>query len=503
MSTFGSIFRVTTFGESHCKAVGAVVDGVPPCMQLTEADIQPQLTRRRPGQSRLTTPRDEKDLVTILSGTECGYTLGTSIGLMVKNEDQRPGDYKEMDTVPRPGHADFTYQIKMGTRASSGGGRSSARETIGRVAAGAIAEKWLRETYGTEVSCWVRSVGSIRMPDDVVPEHGWTREEVDELGTLRVLRDPAVWRVVSASDEPDGAARKKMQAAIELKAEAAYLAEASSPEAKGKPCYQDSKGIVYNLDGDVLSAMKDGSEELKPWQTDELVPLRCPHPPTACRMASLIREVKSKSDSIGGTLTCMCTKVPAALGEPVFDRLEATLAHAMLSLPATKGFEIGSGFAGTEMRGSQHNDRFVKNTSSSEGATAIKTATNYAGGTLGGISSGADLFFHVAIKPVSTIGQAQQTSTFDGEECVLEAKGRHDPCVLPRAPPLVEGMAALVLIDAALMQRTRLGNCVTTRCDGSQPGVVHEAIKAKRAAAAQEGANAEESNGQASKKARV
>mmetsp|Transcript_81215 Transcript_81215/g.226083 ORF Transcript_81215/g.226083 Transcript_81215/m.226083 type:complete len:501 (+) Transcript_81215:74-1576(+) len=487
MSTFGSIFRVTTFGESHCKAVGAVVDGVPPCMKLTEADIQPQLTRRRPGQSRLTTPRDEKDLVTILSGTECGYTLGTSVGLVVMNEDQRPGDYKEMDTVPRPGHADFTYQIKMGTRASSGGGRSSARETIGRVAAGAIAEKWLRETYGTTVSCWVRSVGSIYIPDDIVPEHGWTREEVDKLGTLRVLRDPVVWREVPSSEEPDAKARKKLQVEIEIKAEESFLAVASTPEAKKKPCYQDSKGVVYNLDGEVLSDWKDGSEELKPWQTDELIPSRCPHPPTACRIASLVREVKSKNDSIGGTLSCVCTKVPPALGEPVFDRLEAMLAHAMLSLPATKGFEIGSGFAGTAMRGSQHNDCFVKNADTSEGAPAIATASNFAGGTLGGITSGADLFFNVAIKPVSTIGQAQTTSTYDGSECVLEAKGRHDPCVLPRAPPLVEGMAALVLIDAALMQRTRLGGCVTTRCDGSQPGVIHEALAARRAAADESG----------------
>ena len=195
MSTFGTIFRVTTFGESHCKGVGAIVDGVPSRMALTEADIQPQLTRRRPGQSRLTTPRAEKDLVTILSGTEYGYTLGTPIGLLVPNEDQRPGDYKEMSHIPRPGHADFTYQVKYGTRASSGGGRSSARETIGRVAAGAIAEKWLRETYGCEVVCWVSSIGDVVMPPSVVPQaegrSGWTREEVDKFGCLRMLRDPA------------------------------------------------------------------------------------------------------------------------------------------------------------------------------------------------------------------------------------------------------------------------------------------------------------------------
>mmetsp|Transcript_18126 Transcript_18126/g.42072 ORF Transcript_18126/g.42072 Transcript_18126/m.42072 type:complete len:487 (-) Transcript_18126:84-1544(-) len=477
MSTFGSIFRVTTFGESHCKGVGAIIDGVPPCMSLTEADIQPQLTRRRPGQSRLTTPRDEKDLVKILSGTECGYTLGTPIGLLVLNEDQRPGDYREMDSVPRPGHADFTYQIKYGTRASSGGGRSSARETIGRVAAGAIAEKWLRETYGTEVSCWVRSVGSVSIPDDVVPMHGWTRAEVDKLGTLRVLRDPAHWRVVPESEEPDAAQRKKKQAEVENASEKKFLECMSTDAAKTQPCYQDHAGVVYNLHGEPLSG--DNAAEAQKWLTDELVPLRCPHPPTACRIATLTREVKSKHDSIGGTLSCCCINVPAALGEPVFDRLEAKLAHAMLSLPATKGFEIGSGFAGTEMRGSQHNDRFVKSGKQGEGP-ALETATNNAGGTLGGISSGNDIYFNVAIKPVSTIGQAQPTCTYEGEETVLEAKGRHDPCVLPRAPPLVEAMAALVFIDAALLQRTRLGGAVTTVSDGTQPGVVHAHLIAMR-----------------------
>lgn len=475
MSTFGTIFRVTTFGESHCKAVGAIVDGVPPCMRLTEADIQPQLTRRRPGQSRLTTPRDEKDLVSILSGTELGFTLGTPIGLMVMNEDQRPGDYKEMDVIPRPGHADYTYEIKMGTRASSGGGRSSARETIGRVAAGAIAEKWLLETYGTRICCWVRSVGEVRLPEDVVPKEGWTRAEVDQLGTLTVLRDPEVWRQVNESEEADPAKRKKLQAAIEVQAEDGWLA---SGRVEGKPSYQDHAGTVYDYDGKAMAFPNAAA-----WLTDELYPMRCPHAPTAARMASLIRQVKSEQDSIGGSLACMCTGVPAALGEPVFDRLEAKLAHAMLSLPATKGFEIGSGFEGTKMRGSKHNDPFVKNKDTAEGAPCLSTSSNFAGGTLGGITNGAPVYFNVAIKSVSTIGRAQSTVTFDGQDIVLEAKGRHDPCVLPRAPPLVEAMAALVLIDAALLQRTRLGGAVTTRSDGSQPGVVHRALLAKRSAA--------------------
>jgi len=428
----------------------------------------------------LTTPRNEADEVTILSGTEMGYTLGTPIGLVVMNKDHRPGDYKEMDTVPRPGHADFTYQIKYGTRASSGGGRSSARETIGRVAAGAIAEKWLGETYGTKISCWVRSVGNIHMPDEVVPANGWTREEVDTLGTLRVLRDPKVWREVKAAEEGDAKKRRALQIDVDNKAEAAFVSDASSDSVavKEKPAYMDTAGLVYNLNGEELPVKAD---DLRSWMTEEIFPSRCPHAPTACKISTLIRKVKSKDDSIGGSVTCMCTRVPPALGEPVFDRLEAQLAHAMLSLPATKGFEIGSGFKGTEMTGSQHNDPFKKAAAEEDAQTRITQATNYAGGTLGGISSGTNIMFHVAVKAVATIGQAQPTVTYDGEETVLEAKGRHDPCVLPRTPPLVEGMTALVLIDAALMQRTRLGGSSTVLCDGSEPGPVHEAIIAERA----------------------
>jgi len=468
MSTFGTIFRVTTFGESHCKGVGAIVDGVPPRMALTEADIQPQLTRRRPGQSRLTTPRDEKDLVTIMSGTEFGHTLGTPIGLFVPNEDQRPGDYGEMSQIPRPGHADFTYQIKYGTRASSGGGRSSARETIGRVAAGAIAEKWLHETYGTTVSCWVSSIGDVSMPESAVAfsdgGRGWTRDEVDMIGCLRMLRDPETWHVISEVEEPDADKRKKKQIAAEVASEEAFLAEYNGgTETRVSlaklPSYADYQGKLYNYEGVEVAAPAN----LSAWQTDELLPMRCPHPPTCCKMATLIRQVKSEKDSIGGTVACVCRCVPPAIGEPVFDRLEAMLAHAMLSLPATKGFEFGSGFGGTVLRGSAHNDPFVP-LAAADGP-AITHKKNHAGGTLGGISSGADVYFRVAVKPVSTIGRAQSTSTYGGTDVVLEAKGRHDPCVLPRTPPLVEAMAALVLIDAALMQRTRVGGSETMASD--------------------------------------
>ncbi|WP_319588049.1 chorismate synthase [uncultured Desulfobulbus sp.] len=360
-STLGTLYRVTTFGESHCKGVGAIVDGCPSGMELTEADIQPQLSRRRPGQSDLSTPRQEADQVTIYSGTEFGRTLGTPIMLLVNNKDQRPQDYGEMSQIPRPSHADFTYQMKYGIRASSGGGRSSARETIGRVAAGAIAEKWLRQTYGIEIVAWVSAVGDIEAP------------EVDALRISRAEVDAHI--------------------------------------------------------------------------------VRCPDAATAARMEARIKEVLEAKDSTGGILTCVCRNVPIGLGEPVFDKLEARLAHAMLSLPATKGFDVGSGFAGTRMRGSEHNDPFIRK------GERLGTRTNYSGGIQGGISNGEPVLFRVAFKPVATIGMAQETVDFDGEDVSLQAKGRHDPCVVPRAIPIVESMAALVLIDMALQQRARQTVC--------------------------------------------
>ena len=358
-STLGTLYKVTTFGESHCKGVGAVVDGCPPGLELTEADIQPQLTRRRPGQSDLSTPRQEADQVTIYSGTEFGRTLGTPIMLLVNNRDQRPQDYGEMSRIPRPSHADYTYQMKYGVRASSGGGRSSARETIGRVAAGAIAEKWLREQYGTEIVAWVSAVGDIEAP-------------------------PADLERITRAD------------------------------------------VDQNI-------------------------IRCPDAATAVRMQDRVREVLEAKDSTGGILTCVCRNVPVGLGEPLFDKLEARLAQAMLSLPATKGFDIGSGFAGTRLRGSTHNDPFVRR------GGGLGTRTNHSGGVQGGITNGEPIVFRVAFKPVATIGLAQETVDFDGEPVTLEAKGRHDPCVVPRAVPIVEAMAALVLIDLALMQRARQG----------------------------------------------
>ncbi len=356
-STFGTLFRISTFGESHCKGVGVIVDGCPPKLSLTEADVQVQLDRRRPGQNPLTTQRDESDRVTIYAGTENGLTLGTPIAMMVPNKDQRPHDYGEMRFIPRPSHADFTYQMKYGIRASSGGGRSSARETIGRVAAGAVAEKYLLEALGVEIVAWVSTVGSVTAPE--IEAQAMTRADVDAFA------------------------------------------------------------------------------------------VRCPHGETAGRMTDAIVAAKEAYDSIGGVVSCICRNVPAGLGEPVFDKLEAKLAHAMLSIPATKGFEIGSGFAGTRMRGSQHNDPFEMKDG------RLGTRTNYSGGIQGGISNGEPIWFKVAFKPPATIGQAQQTADFEGEDAVLEARGRHDPCVVPRAVPIVESMAALVLADMVLIQKMR------------------------------------------------
>ncbi|CAG8511283.1 8890_t:CDS:2 [Cetraspora pellucida] len=371
MSSFGTIFRVTTYGESHGKSVGCIVDGCPPGLPLVEADIQTQLSRRRPGQSNLTTPRDEKDLVVIQSGTEFGITLGTPIGMMVRNQDQRPHDYSETDFYPRPSHADWTYLQKYSVKASSGGGRASARETIGRVAAGAIAEKYLKLAHGIEFVAFVSSVSSVVMPfihmedDRLFPQDFWellntiTREEVD----------------------------------------------------------------------------KD--------------PVKCPNKEVSERMRERILEAKAANDSVGGTITCVIRNVPPGIGEPCFDKLEAKLAHAMLSIPATKGFEIGSGFKGTTILGHQHNDPWVKKDGH------LGTQTNNSGGIQGGISNGENIYFRVAFKPPATISQAQKTATYDGVDGVLAARGRHDPCVVPRAVPIVESMAALVIMDALLIQQSR------------------------------------------------
>jgi chorismate synthase len=353
MNTFGQLFRVTTWGESHGGAIGAVVDGCPPLLALSEADIQPELDRRAPGQSRLVTQRKESDTVRILSGVFEGRTLGTPISLTIPNEDQRSGDYSEIAEKYRPSHADYTYDAKYGTRDYRGGGRTSARETAGRVAAGAIARKLLREWYGVEIVAWVAKVGTIAVECD--PETT-TREEV------------------------------------------------------------------------------------------ERTPIRCPDPEGAERMIALVEATRKAGNSIGGVVGCALRGCPPGWGEPVFDRLEADLAKGMLSLPASKGFEIGSGFAGTDLTGLEHNDEFYMD------GDRVRTRTNRSGGVQGGISNGETIHFRVAFKPTATIMHEQRTVSRGGEETTLKGRGRHDPCVLPRAVPIVEAMAALVLADHALRQ---------------------------------------------------
>lgn len=377
MSTFGRVFKVTTYGESHCKSVGCIVDGVPPGMDLTETDIQPQLTRRRPGQSALSTPRNEADQVMIQSGTEFGKTLGTPIGMIVNNKDQRPHDYTETNQdgdsklptgFPRPSHADYTYLVKYGTKASSGGGRSSARETIGRVAAGAIAEKVLKLKSNVEIVAFVSGVGSVSMN-----------------------RDPS--------------------------------------------------------DAKFLEVLQTITRE----KVDACGPIRCPDAGVSAEMTKVVEQHRDAKDSVGGVVTCVIRNCPVGLGEPVFDKLEASLAHAMLSIPATKGFEIGSGFKGATMSGSKHNDPFYKDAETGK----FRTSTNYSGGIQGGITNGENIYFSIAFKPPATISQEQKTSDYNGNEGVLAARGRHDPNVVPRAVPIVEAMAALVLADALMIQASR------------------------------------------------
>lgn len=359
-STFGTLFRITSFGESHGGGVGVTVDGCPAGLRLSVEEIQTQLDRRKPGQSILTTPRQEDDTVEILSGLFEGLTLGTPIGMLVRNKDARPSSYADFKDVYRPSHADYTYQAKYGIRNWMGGGRASARETIARVAGGAVAQRLLSTLYPElRVTAWVESVHTVRMP------------EMDPLAITRNLVDAN--------------------------------------------------------------------------------PVRCPDPDTAEAMFAAIDGARRDLDSVGGVVACAAVGVPAGLGEPAFDKLEAELAKAMLSLPAAKGFEVGSGFAGTLLTGSQHNDPYVMRDG------GVGTESNRSGGIQGGISNGEPILMRIAFKPTATIGKAQRTVDESGQERELAARGRHDPCVLPRAVPIVEAMAALVLADALLMQRARSG----------------------------------------------
>jgi chorismate synthase len=348
-SIFGKLFRISTFGESHGGGVGVVIDGCPPQIEITAEEIQLELNRRKPGQSKITTPRQESDLCEIISGVFQGKTLGTPIAILVRNKDARSQDYAEMALKYRPSHADATYDAKYGIRNWQGGGRSSARETIGRVAAGAIAKKILAQVAGVEVIAYVKRIKDL---EAVVDSDQVTLEQVES-------------------------------------------------------------NIV-----------------------------RCPDHKSAARMIDLIEAIRREKDSLGGVVECVVRNVPKGLGEPVFDKLEADLAKAIMSLPATKGFEIGSGFAGTTLTGSEHNDEFYLD---EQGNT--RTKTNRSGGIQGGISNGENIILRAAFKPTATIGKEQKTVSQEGKEVTLAAKGRHDPCVLPRAVPMVEAMVALVLCD--------------------------------------------------------
>lgn len=354
-STFGQAFRIATFGESHGGAVGVVIDGCPPRLPLAAADVQRDLDRRRPGQSRLTTPRRESDHAEIVSGLFEGRTLGTPIAILVRNEDARPAAYEHLRDVYRPSHADYTYEAKYGIRNWQGGGRASARETIGRVAAGAVARKLLGEVAGIEVLAWVSRVHEVE-----------------------AKIDPAT----------------------------VSLAQVEAHD------------------------------------------VRCPDAAAAADMAARIDAARLRGDSLGGIVECVARHVPAGLGEPVFDKLEADLARALMSLPASKGFEIGSGFAGARLTGLEHNDPFVPGPDGRP-----RTTSNRSGGVQGGISNGEPILLRVAFKPTATISSAQQTVDRRGHALTLAAQGRHDPCVLPRAVPMVEAMVCLVLADHWLRQR--------------------------------------------------
>jgi chorismate synthase len=354
-NSFGQTFKITTCGESHGGAVGVIIDGCPSGISITETEIQYELDRRKPGQSKITTPRAESDIIHILSGVFDGVTTGTPILLLAYNKDARSEDYDELKKVFRPSHADYTYLKKYGLRDYRGSGRASARETLARVASGAIAKKYLKQKLGIEIISYVEQVGKIKT--DI-----------------------------------------------------------------------DYKNVTIN---DVEANI-----------------IRCPDSSIANKMIDFIDEVKQSGDSIGGVIKCIIKNVPSGLGEPVFDKLHADLGKAMLSINAVKGFEIGSGFAGVELLGSVHNDPFMLVDNK------VRTKTNHAGGILGGISNGEDIYFRVAFKSVSTINKLQSTLNLNNEEVELRAEGRHDPCVLPRAVPIVDAMAALVVIDHYLRQNS-------------------------------------------------
>ena len=353
MNSYGTLFRISTFGESHGPAIGVIIDGCPAGLEIDESFIQSELDRRKPGQSKITTQRKEDDTFKILSGVFEGKSTGTPIAIVIENQDQRSKDYSHIQNTFRPSHADYTYESKYGVRDYRGGGRSSARETAARVAAGAIAKLCLKKA-GVDVNAYVSQVGELKAPHYTQLDFSKTEDNI----------------------------------------------------------------------------------------------VRCPDASTAEKMIALIDQVRLERDTIGGVVSCVIKNTPVGLGEPVFDKLHAELGKAMLSINAVKGFEYGSGFEGVILRGSQHNDEFYND------GTRIRTKTNYSGGVQGGISNGEDIYFNVAFKPVATIMQDQPSVDKEGNEAIVSGKGRHDPCVVPRAVPIVEAMAALVIVDFYLRNKS-------------------------------------------------
>jgi len=438
MSIFGDVFRVSTFGESHGIGVGATIDGCPPGIALDEGIIQPILDRRRPGRSRLSTDRNESDTCQILSGIcpRRKLTLGTPINVLVKNKDQRSFDYANVDLAPRPGHAEFTYQSKYGLRAESGGGRSSARETIGRCIGGAIAEQAIKEGFGYKnygVVSFVSEVGRCKLPDS-------TLEDLHEL----------LSKCGNASESINAADIERLGTLLcRFNIISGALLEAFAETPVGI-----MKLTPIGESSDILEPLefKIEIEKTMPREEDgyETVFTNCPGPRTAAQIADCISKARMQGDTIGGVTTTVVRGLPAGLGEPVFDKFEARLASAMMSLPATKAFAMGEGFeASRSYTGASHNDPFK-----GEGST-LGLVTNHCGGTLGGITTGSTIHFKVGFKPVSSIGQAQQTAGWDGVDTELAVKGRHDPCVLPRCPPLVDAMTSMVCADMIGLQRAR------------------------------------------------
>jgi len=363
-NSFGQSFRITTAGESHGPGNVVIIDGVPSGIPLSVDDLRPDLARRRPGQSHIVTQRDEADEPEILSGVFEGRTTGTSLAILIRNTDQRSKDYSDIKDVYRPGHADYTFDAKYGFRDYRGGGRSSARETTARVAAGAVAKKFLSMAVGARIVAYVVQVGDIRA----------------EIG------DPAAVTLEQVETLPDG-----------------------------------SPNIV-----------------------------RCPDPAAAGRMVSLIEQVRKEGDSIGGAAEIVATGIPAGLGEPVFDKIKADLAKALFSLPAVLGVEYGIGFGCVEMRGSAHNDLFMRGPDARDGSRTIQTRTNRHGGMLGGITTGMPVVLRAAVKPTSSLPIPQDTVTKDAEPASIRTKGRHDPCLLPRFIPMAEAMVAIVVADHLL-----------------------------------------------------